>query len=105
MLKIRSPNARQTLTLPCEGVAPSSMEEIKLYADNEVELSISNSHATFGIVENNCQVINLQRLFYGARYHLYTSVLLTGKYGPFTQSMLGRIVCLMPVIFKICSAS
>lgn len=48
MLKTRSSAAHQTLTVSCP-------KDIKLYADNEIELSPSNTHAKFDIILNSCQ--------------------------------------------------
>lgn len=48
MLKLRSPVGHQELTVSCQ-------DEVKLYSDNEAELSVSNKHANFEVVSNTCQ--------------------------------------------------
>ncbi|VDN17646.1 unnamed protein product [Dibothriocephalus latus] len=55
MLKLRSPVARQTLSVPCDEASADSIEMLKLYADNEIELSAADVHAKFSVVHNNCK--------------------------------------------------
>lgn len=55
MLKLRSPSAYQTVTVSCP-------EEVKLYSDNDIELSASDSHARFGVIADNCRVITNIRI-------------------------------------------
>ena len=49
MLKARSLAAHQTLTVSCS-------KHVKLYADNEIELTDSGVHAKFNVVSNSCLV-------------------------------------------------
>lgn len=51
MLKLRSLSGQQQVTVSCH-------DAMKLYADNDAELSADDKHATFSVVANTCQNVS-----------------------------------------------
>lgn len=64
MLKARSLGAHQTLTVSCS-------KDLKLYSDNEIELTSNGVHAKFSVVSNTCQVSLLAFRLFGRGFCCY----------------------------------